>query len=122
MKKQFPSISKVIAAVPAGSGVLRFRRFRTSNKAPDTTVHLLVKRGAPSNLVAATVIHLGNLGALKHGLLGLIAEDNADLERANFHWGMAGKLLDQELAAMFGSAKPTLRMHDPACNGVQNLY
>ncbi len=116
----FPT--KIIATIPAGSGVLRFRRFRTSGKAPDATVHLLVKRGAPSHITADTIIHLGNIGALKHGLLGLIAEDKADLERANFHWGMAGKLLDQELASMFGSAKPTLRMHDVAAGGVYNLY
>lgn len=116
----FPT--KVIATVPAGSGVLRFRRFRTSNKAPETTIHLLVKRGAPSNIVAATILHLGNIGALKHGLLGLLAEDNADLERAGYHWGMAGKLLDQELASMFGSAKPSIRIHDPAAGGIRNFY
>lgn len=116
----FPT--KVIATLPAGSGVYRVRRFRTSNKEPDTTVHLLVKRGAPSDITEDTIIYLGNIGALKHGLLGLIAEDNADLERANFHWGMAGKLLDQELASIFGAAKPTLRFSDPAAGGVHNYY
>jgi hypothetical protein len=113
---------KVIATVPTGSGVLRFRRFRTSAKAPDTTIHLLVKRGAPSDLTPDTVIHLGNIGAIKHGLLGIIAEDSGDLERAGFHWGMAGKLLDQELASVFGAAKPSLRIHDPAATAVHNFY
>jgi hypothetical protein len=114
--------TKVIATIPAGSGVYRVRRFRTSAKEPDTTIHLLVKRGAPSDITDDTIIYLGNIGALKHGLLGLIAEDNADLERANFHWGMAGKLLDQELASLFGAAKPTLRFGDPAAGGVHNYY
>lgn len=113
---------KIIATVPTGSGVLRFRRFRTSNKDANCTVHLLVKRGAPSHMTESTVLHLGNLGALKHGLMGLIAEDDADLERANFHWGMAGKLLDQELASIFGSAKPTIKIHDPAAGNVYNQY
>lgn len=116
----FPT--KVIATVPTGSGVLRFRRFRTSTKAADTTIHLLVKRGCPSDLTPDTVIHLGNLGAIKHGLLGVIAEDSGDMERAGFHWGMAGKLLDQELASVFGAAKPTLRIHDPAAAAVHNFY
>lgn len=116
----FPT--KVIATVPTGSGVLRFRRFRTSSKASDTTIHLLVKRGCPSDLAPDTIVHLGNIGAIKHGLMGLISEDNGDLERAGFHWGMAGTILDQELASLFGSAKPTLRILDPAATATHNHY
>lgn len=113
---------KVIATVPTGSGVLRFRRFRTSGKAPGSVIHLLVKRGSPSDLTPDTVIHLGNIGAIKHGLLGVIAEDNGDLERAGYHWGQAGKLLDLELASVFGAAKPDLRIHDPAACAIHNFY
>jgi hypothetical protein len=116
----FPTL--VIATVPTGSGVLRFRRFRTAVKAASTMVHLLVKRGCPVELAADTIIHLGNLGAIKHGLLGLVQEDGGEIERAGFHWGMAGKLLDQELASMFGSAKPTLRIEDPAASAIRNFY
>ena len=43
------------------------------------------------------------------------------MERAGFHWGMAGKLLDQELASVFGAAKPTLRIHDPAATAVHTI-
>jgi hypothetical protein len=102
--------TKVIATVPAGSGVLRFRRFRTSQPSEESYVHLLVKRAAPMNLTDDTIIYLGNIGAIKHGLLGLIAEDNADIERAGFHWGMCGKLLDEELRSILGAAKPTLNV------------
>jgi hypothetical protein len=102
--------SLVIATVPAGSGVLRFRRFRTSQPSAESYVHLLVKRAAPMNLTDDTIIYLGNIGAIKHGLLGLIAEDNADIERAGFHWGMCGKLLDEELRSILGAAKPTLNV------------
>lgn len=116
----FPT--KVIATIPPGSGVLRFRRFRTSSKAADTTVHLLVKRSSPSNLTPDTIVHLGNIGAIKHGLLGVIAEDSGDVERAGYHWGMAGKILDQELASLFGAAKPSLRFHDPAAGPIHNHY
>lgn len=116
----FPTM--VIATVPTGSGVLRFRRFRTAVQASTTTVHLLVKRGCPVELTEDTIVHLGNLGAIKHGLLGLVQEDGGDIDRAGFHWGMAGKLLDQELASMFGAAKPTLRFEDPAAAAVRNFY
>jgi hypothetical protein len=116
----FPT--KVIATIPTGSGVLRFRRFRTSHKDAATTIHLLVKRGSPSDLTPDTVVHLGNIGAIKHGLLGVMAEDSGDVERSGYHWGMAGKILDQELASLFGLAKPTLRFIDPAARPTRNHY
>ena len=116
----FPT--KVIATIPTGSGVLRVRRFRTSTEAADTTIHLLVKRGCPSDLTPETIVHLGNIGAIKHGLLGLMSEDSGDVERSGYHWGMAGKILDQELASLFGLAKPTLRFHDPASGPTRNHY
>ncbi len=100
----------LIATIPTGSGVLRYRRFRTSETTPTCTVHLLVKRSCPSDLTDSTVIYLSNLGAIKHGLLGLIAEDNADLDRADRHWKECGKLLDEELLSIMGSAKPTLTL------------
>jgi hypothetical protein len=99
-----------LAVIPPGSGVLRFRKFRTSQPSEESYVHLLVKRAAPMNLTDDTIIYLGNIGAIKHGLLGLIAEDNADIERAGFHWGMCGKLLDEELRSILGAAKPTLNV------------
>lgn len=116
----FPT--KVIATIPTGTGVLRFRRFRTSQKDANTTIHLLVKRGSPSNLTPDTIVHLGNIGAIKHGLLGVVAEDSGDVERSGYHWGMAGKILDQELASLFGLAKPTLRFLDPAASSTRNHY
>lgn len=114
--------SIVIATVPAGSGVLRFRRFRTSQPSEDSTVHLLVKRAAPTNITDDTIIYLGNIGAIKHGLLGLIAEDNADIERSQFHWGMCGKLLDEELRSILGAAKPTLNVDLSGCGSALPIY
>lgn len=114
------SPGKVVATIPAGSGVLRFRRFRTSLKNDETTVHLLVKRACPSEITDDTIIYLGNIGAIKHGLLGLIAEDNADIERAEYHWTKVGKLLDEELLSILGAAKPTLVFNDPGAWPIHN--
>ena len=115
----------VLATIPVGSGVLRFRRFRTSSKDPSTTVHLLVKRGCPSNFTSSTVIHLGSIGAIKNGLLGLIAEDNSDLDRSRVYWTACEKLLDQDLISYMGSAKPVLSLDLSGCKsagGIHNLY
>ena len=61
------------------------------------------------------IMHLGNLNAIKHGLLGMLAEDNADLERAQYHWTICRQLLDEELDAARGAAKPKLTVK-PAGN------
>jgi hypothetical protein len=100
----------VIAAIPKGSGVIRYRRFRVSDADENTTIHLLCKRGVPSFIDDNTIIHLGNINAIKHALLGRIAEDAADVERATYHWSVATQLLDAELDAMRGSAKPVVKL------------
>jgi hypothetical protein len=102
--------TQVIATIPKGSGVIRYRRFRVSDADENTTIHLLCKRGVPSFIDDNTIIHLGNINAIKHALLARIAEDNADVERATYHWSVATQLLDAELDAMRGSAKPVVKL------------
>lgn len=99
-----------VATLPAGSGIARFRRFRISEAGDDTVVHLLCKRAAPSDLTPETVIHLSNVNALKHALLGRVAEDNSDVQRAQYHWELCNKLLDEELDAHRGSCRPALQL------------
>lgn len=116
----FPT--KVIATIPAGSGVVRFRRFRLSDSGTDTVVHLLLKRACPDNIVGSTIIHLGNINAIKHALLGRIAEDNADVQRAEYHWSVVEKILDSELDAFRGAAKPKLMMNVWGNSNVYPIY
>lgn len=116
----FPT--KVIATIPAGSGVCRFRRFRMADKHADTRTHFLVSRAAPDSLTDSTVVHLSNLGALKRGLLAVIAEDNSDLDTAEAHWAKCEEILDKELASVMGAAKPTLQWNDVGAIRVQNQY
>ena len=54
--------------------------------------------------------------AIKHGFLGCVAEDNADIERASYHWAICKQLLEEELDAYRGGAKPTLQF-DPSGSG-----
>ncbi len=103
---------KVIATIPVGSGVVRNRRFRVSDSyLTECTVHLLLKRSCPANIIESTVIHLGNINAIKHGLLGRIGENSADVERADYHWKTALQLLDEELDSVRGAAKPVLTIN-----------
>ena len=111
---------KVIATIPAGSGVLRFRRFRTPEKSPSCTVHLLLKRDAPGYIGDDTVVHLGNIGAIKNAMLAIIDEDSADRARAKDSWAEVEKILDEELQAVMGSARPTLKLDFGPCPPIQN--
>jgi hypothetical protein len=115
----FPT--KVIATIPAGSGVLRFRRFRTPEKSTSCTVHLLLKRDAPGYIDDNTVVHLGNIGAIKNAMLAIIDEDSADRARAKDSWAEVEKILDEELQAVMGSAKPTLKLDFGPCPPIQNM-
>lgn len=115
----FPT--KVIATIAPGSGVCRFRRFRTPEKHADTTIHFLVKYACPSYLAESTVIRLDNVNVLKHGLLAVIAEDNSDLAKAKTHWDECRLMLDEELSTIIGVAKPTLQFGDVGGGAIRSL-
>jgi len=101
------SESDTLMAVVKGDGVARYRRFRFYNSGAETkNVKLLLKRAWQPVLTQTDIIYLGNLNAIKHALLGMLAEDNADLERAQYHWTIFRQLLDEELDAARGAAKP----------------
>ena len=108
--------SEIILARIKGDGVARYRRFRFSNSGSEVrNVKLLLKRAWQPVMSQDDIMHLGNLNAIKHGLLGMLAEDNADLERAQYHWTICRQLLDEELDASRGAAKPKLTVK-PAGN------
>lgn len=111
------------AAVGPESGVTRYRRFRL-NRSTDgvTTVHVLCKRAFQPLSGDNDIVYVGNVGALKHGLLARIAEDGADIERAEYHWQRCTLLLEEEANSSRGAALPRLNI-DPFGTGMQNkLY
>ncbi len=115
-----------IATVGPGSGITRYRRFRLNRSTDgETTVHVLCKRAFRPLEDDDDICYVSNIGALKHGLLGRMAEDNADLERAEYHWQRCTKLLDEEAASAAGSALPRLSI-DPFGTGgrsiIPNMY
>jgi hypothetical protein len=92
-------------------GFARYRRYRFANPSGERqSVRVLVKRSWVPVLCGEDIVHLGNLNAIKQGLLGMTAEDNADLERAQYHWAVCRQLLEDEMDAARGAAKPRLRI------------
>jgi len=108
-----------LGVVQEANKVNSYRRYRLGNDPSDTikkTVRVLVKRKFLPLINSYDVVRPSNLNAIKHALLGSVAEENADLERANYHWNVCKQLLEEELDAYRGEAKPILRF-DPSGSG-----
>ena len=94
--------------------VTRYRRYRIDNRNEKTmTLRLLLKRKFRKLIDSTDVVYLSSLHAIKHALLGTTAEDNADLERANYHWSVCNTVLEEQLDAHRGAAKPMISF-DPS--------
>lgn len=108
-----------LGTVQEANKINSFRRYRLGNdisNATKKTIRVLVKRKFKNLINSFDVVRPSNLNAIKHGLLGTVAEDNADLERANYHWNVCKQLLEEELDAYRGSAKPAVNF-DPTGSG-----
>jgi hypothetical protein len=108
-----------LGTVQEANKVNLYRRYRLGNDPSDTvskTLRVLVKRKFKPLINTSDVVRPSNMNAVKHALLGSVAEDNADLERANYHWGVCKQLLEEEMDAYRGGAKPTLQF-DPTGTG-----
>ena len=115
-----------IATVGPDSGVTRYRRFRLNRSVDgETIVHVLCKRAFQPIRSDDDIAYVDNIGALKHGLLGRMSDDNADIERAEYHWNKCMQLMEEEIAASRGAAIPRLNV-DPygtgSYNRIQQLY
>lgn len=105
-----------LANVRAPNKVSRFRRYRVDQNNQKVKLRLLLKRKFVDLLEPTDLIYASSLSAIKHAMLGNIAEENADLERANYHWGVCRNVLDEQLDAHRGAAKPAIRF-DPTGSG-----
>lgn len=99
-----------VAEVLRGYDVVRYRRFRVGGARDGTFVHVFVKLGWQTLAAMTDVVRLGNIAAWKHGLLGKLAEDNADVERASYHWGACRQLLEDEVGSARGGAIPKINI------------
>ena len=101
-------LSTTIAVVGPGNGVARFRRYRVPNAREGSFAHVLCKRRFTMVNNDDDPVYVSQPGAIKHALLAVVAEDNADLERAEIHWQRCKQILDDTLEEYRGPARPAL--------------
>ena len=107
-----------LATVREPNYVARYRRFRFANSSNQkATIRLLLKRKFKKLLDSTDIVYPSSLNAIKHAMLGNTAENNADLERANYHWGVCRLILDEQLDAHRGAAKPSVRFDPDGVGG-----
>jgi len=101
--------------ITTDNGSSRYRRFRVGGTDSTSTAHMLLKRKWVDVDSTSDLVHLPSNAIIKHALLGKLAEDNSDIERAQFHWGTVAQLLETDTDSYRGAAKPNLKI---APNGV----
>jgi hypothetical protein len=112
-----------IATVGPDSGVTRYRRFRLNRSTNgQTVVHVLCKRAFQPIRSDDDIVYVGNVGALKHGLMGRLMEDNADIERAEYHWNKCMQLMEEEAATSRGAAIPRLNVDPYGTGNLNRIY
>lgn len=102
-----------------GDFVARYRRFRTSTPSNGQTqkIFLLLKRAFLPLMNENDVVYLGNVNAIKCAILATTAEDNADIERSNYHWQICRQLLEEEKDANRGAARQVFTIDPYSGNG-----
>ena len=105
------------------NGSSLYRRFRIGNTSSDSTAHMLLKRRWVDCDSNTDIVNVPSNAILKHALLGKLAEDNADLQRAQYHWGTVNQLLEADTDSYRGAAKPTLHIApDGVGAGMTGMY
>tara|TARA_Y100001972_G_scaffold124790_1_gene174719 strand:- start:69 stop:1073 length:1005 start_codon:yes stop_codon:yes gene_type:complete len=111
----------ILADIPSGQGEIRYRRYRIGGTDSGSSAHILTKRRwVPLNININTdssedPIYVPEDAIVKHALLGKLSEDNGDIQRAEYHWGVCGRLLEKDSDSFRGAAKPSLHI---APNGI----
>lgn len=83
------------------------RRYRVSPVDSDTKATFLMRRKwVHVSLSSHKAFVPNDKSVIKHALLGKLAEDNADVQRAEYHWQTCQKLIDADLDSYRGGARP----------------
>jgi hypothetical protein len=115
---------RIVLAEGRGDQIFRYRRYRTKTPSSATQeIFLLLKRAFVPIMDESDIVYLGNVNAIKSGILATTAEDNADIERANYHWQVCKQLLEEEKDAYRGGARQVMRVDPYSGNGTPlNMY
>ncbi len=83
------------------------RQYRISPVKSDSKATFLLRRKYVDVSADSHRVFVPNdPSVLKHAFLGKLSEDNADVQRAEYHWQTCQKVLDADLDAYRGGAKP----------------
>jgi hypothetical protein len=112
------------ATVGPGDGVTRYRRYRVPQAQSGSFVHVLCKRRFVPVQNDDDIVYISQISILKHAMLAILAEDNADLERAEIHWGKCRQYLDEQLDQYRGPARPSLdlQLYGEGIYATRNQY
>ena len=84
---------------------------------------MLLKRKWVDVDSTSDLVHMPSNAILKHALLGKLSEDNADIQRAQYHCGLVAQLLESDTDSYRGAAKPTLHIApDGVGAGMSGMY
>jgi hypothetical protein len=113
----------VLADLPSGSGVVRYRRYRIGNTNSTSSAHMLLKRRWLDVDGQDDLVHVPSKAILKHALLGKLSEDNSDIQRAQYHWSLVSQLLETDTDSYRGSSRPALRIAPGGVgSGISGMY
>ena len=70
-----------LADIKGESGVVRYRRYRIGNVNTTSSAHVLLKRRWQDVDGNSDLVYMPSNAIVKHGLLGKLAEDNADIRK-----------------------------------------
>jgi len=109
--------------ITTANGSSRYRRYRIGGTSSTSSAHMLLKRRWVDVDSTSDLVHMPSNSILKHALLGKLGEDNADLQRAEYHWSSVAKLLEADSDSYRGAAKPTLHIApDGVGAGMSGMY
>ncbi len=100
------------------------RKYRISPVDSDTKATFLMKRKyVDVNADSHRVFVPNDPSVLKHAFLGKLSEDNADIQRAEYHWQTCQKLLDADLDSYRGGARPKVHFAPEGVgSGMSGMY
>ena len=113
----------MLGQINTNNGALRYRRFRIGGTSSDSSAHMLLKRRWVDVDSTSDLVHIPASSILKHALLGKLSEDNADLQRSVYHWGVVKELLEADMDSYRGAAKPNLQIAPGGVGGgISGMY
>lgn len=113
----------ILADINTNNGVSRYRRYRIGGTNSSSSAHMLLKKRWVDVDSTSDLVYIPSNSILKHALLGKLSEDNADAQRAMYHWGVVKELLEADMDSYRGAAKPTLHIApDGVGAGMSGMY